>query len=319
MNITIRKEFPLDYNRISLINYLAFEKEFNSNYVSENGMIDSIRRNKLFSNELSFVAIHNNEIIGHIIYMPCSMIFNKKQILALSLGPVSVLPKYQGRKVGEQLIKESLKQIKSDDNYKVIHLFGHPNYYQRFGFVDSLIGESSTILFNLEAVNHKLKTRNIMEDDLEYLYSNYINIYGNVDLIQIFQKDLMSFVSHSPSIISEMIVNEESTRIGYIKYKIGESSTPLLLISDSKENYRKLIEYICEKNSLSQVQVPNHEDSVVNSYISDFEQKHVNTVYKEGMIYNISNNEDVNHYMEKALKTKKSGLIINLSELDLVL
>ncbi|PAT02248.1 hypothetical protein CI105_02580 [Candidatus Izimaplasma bacterium ZiA1] len=319
MNITIRKELPEDYSKISLVNYLAFEKEFNSNYVSENGMIDSIRRNKIFSNNLSYVALYKDEIIGHIIYLPCKMIFNKKPLLCLSLGPVSVLPQYQGLRVGDKLIRESLMNIKSLKKYIAVHLFGHPNYYQKFGFVDSLIGESSTVISDIVPLNTPLFTRNIIQDDLDYLHDNYKRLYGNVDLIQLFEKDLMSFVSHSPSIICEMVIDKDKNRIGYIKHKVGETDTPLLLISDTKDNYLKLVRYLCDKYDKSQVQVPNHEDSIIYSYLKDYHQKHINNVYKEGMIFNISNNVEVNHYIQKALKTKKSGLIINSSELDLVL
>ena len=58
---------------------------------------------------------------------------NDIQYPSLSLAPLSVLPVYQRKGVGKQLISEGLKQAKSMGFQSVIVL-GHPDYYPKFGF-----------------------------------------------------------------------------------------------------------------------------------------------------------------------------------------
>jgi putative acetyltransferase len=50
-----------------------------------------------------------------------------------ALGPVSVLPEYQGRGIGSALINQALRQIEELGASGCI-LTGDPNYYVRFGF-----------------------------------------------------------------------------------------------------------------------------------------------------------------------------------------
>ena len=61
------------------------------------------------------------------------IILNKKEINALALAPVSVLPKFQNRGIGTMLI-ENAHSIAKELNYELIVLLGHARYYPRFGY-----------------------------------------------------------------------------------------------------------------------------------------------------------------------------------------
>ena len=51
----------------------------------------------------------------------------------LTFGPISVLPQYQNKGIGGELIKHTVKLAK-EMGYKAIIIYGDPEYYKRFGF-----------------------------------------------------------------------------------------------------------------------------------------------------------------------------------------
>src|SRR5690554_1157082 len=52
---------------------------------------------------------------------------------SLALAPVSVIPDYQNRGIGSQLIHQSIKKSK-EMGFKSVIVLGHEKYYPRFGF-----------------------------------------------------------------------------------------------------------------------------------------------------------------------------------------
>lgn len=73
----------------------------------------------------------DGKIKGHIAYSP--MKDENGNIIGLALGPVGVLPSYQGEKIGSQLITEANKKA-YDKGYDTIFVLCDPKYYTRFGF-----------------------------------------------------------------------------------------------------------------------------------------------------------------------------------------
>ena len=51
----------------------------------------------------------------------------------LTFGPVSVLPKYQRQYIGSALIRRTIYNAR-ELGYRAVLIFGHENYYPRFGF-----------------------------------------------------------------------------------------------------------------------------------------------------------------------------------------
>jgi predicted N-acetyltransferase YhbS len=54
----------------------------------------------------------------------------------ICLGPISVLPEYQNKGIGSLLINKTIEKAK-ELNYKGIFLYGDPEYYSRFGFINA--------------------------------------------------------------------------------------------------------------------------------------------------------------------------------------
>ena len=80
---------------------------------------------------ISLVADVGKRIVGHIAFSPVTITDGSTNWY--SLGPVSVLPKYQRKGVGKSLVNEGLPLLKELGGQGCA-LVGDPNYYKRFGF-----------------------------------------------------------------------------------------------------------------------------------------------------------------------------------------
>jgi putative acetyltransferase len=76
----------------------------------------------------SFVAADGDDVVGHVVASRMTAPFR-----ALGLGPVAVIPAFQGRGVGSCLIKEVIFQARRE-RWDGIFVLGAPAYYIRFGF-----------------------------------------------------------------------------------------------------------------------------------------------------------------------------------------
>jgi len=96
-------------------------------------LIEKLRNSPDFNPELSLAAIKNRQIVGHVLFSVVKIKTDKKEIPALSLTPMSVLPEFQKQKIGSLLVKEGLKACKRC-GYDIVIVVGHSDYYPRFGF-----------------------------------------------------------------------------------------------------------------------------------------------------------------------------------------
>lgn len=135
-NITFRTEQKSDYRETENVLREAFWNQFAPGAM-EHYLLHTIRDDKDFLPELDIVAIHEGKIIANIDYMKSTIIADDdKKYTVLGLGPIGVLPEFQGQGVGGALIDYTKKLIlKMDYDYRALFLFGDPNYYSRHGFV----------------------------------------------------------------------------------------------------------------------------------------------------------------------------------------
>jgi putative acetyltransferase len=127
LKIIIRSEGPDDYPIIDLVNKQAFNRP------NEAELIRKLRQTREFVTELSLVAEQDEMVVGHILFYPAYIKSTDARHQVLSLGPMAVLPLYQRRGIGSELIMEGLTRAKSL-NYKSVIVLGHVHYYPRFGF-----------------------------------------------------------------------------------------------------------------------------------------------------------------------------------------
>ena len=97
----------------------------------EADLVDNLRREGAVLQ--SIVAEVTQRIVGHILFSRMSIETSTGLVSAAALAPVAVLPDYQRRGIGGQLIRYGLDLLRTQGEQVVIVL-GHPEYYSRFGF-----------------------------------------------------------------------------------------------------------------------------------------------------------------------------------------
>jgi putative acetyltransferase len=123
MESVIRPEQPEDRSHIFKIHESAFNQD------NESRLVDALRKGKTWIPELSLVAEINGKVAGHVLFSKISI----GRTPSLALAPVGVAPGYQGRGLGDRLIRAGLEKAREMGFGSVIVL-GHPEYYPRFGF-----------------------------------------------------------------------------------------------------------------------------------------------------------------------------------------
>lgn len=132
MNFQIRQENLTDYKAVFKLIKEAFEDEPFSDH-TEHLLVEKLRESKNFIPELSLVAEFNGQIVGHILLTKIKIVNKLNQWDSCALAPVSVLPEFQKRGIGDGLIQEAHKKAK-EIGFQSVVLAGHANYYPRFGY-----------------------------------------------------------------------------------------------------------------------------------------------------------------------------------------
>jgi predicted N-acetyltransferase YhbS len=86
------------------------------------------------------VAEVDGDIVGQIMYAKTKIIHNDAhEIPAVSFGPVSILPDFQGSGIGSQLITTTLSLVRQEfPDIRYVIIMGDDAYYRRFGFLPAV-------------------------------------------------------------------------------------------------------------------------------------------------------------------------------------
>ena len=120
----IRQERADDYNAVFQVVSEAFSHAEHSDG-NEQELVTLLRASSSFIPELSLVAVEDGKIVGHILFTEIS-IGNDTE---LALAPLSVLPAYQRRGIGQALIREG-HRIAKQLGYGYSVVLGSPAYYR---------------------------------------------------------------------------------------------------------------------------------------------------------------------------------------------
>jgi predicted N-acetyltransferase YhbS len=126
----IRHEQPADIDTITEITKVAFKNHPFSQQI-QHFIIRDLRASDALT--ISLVTEINGRVVGHIAFSPVTI--SDGTTNWYGLGPISVLPEFQGCKIGTTMVNNGLSILKSM-NGKGCALIGLPTYYYRFGFIN---------------------------------------------------------------------------------------------------------------------------------------------------------------------------------------
>ncbi len=124
---TIRPEQPSDHAAIEAVNRQAFGQD------AEAHLVAKLREADSHDPALSLVAVHDGEVVGHILFSPILIETDGGNVAAMALAPMAVLPDYQRQGIGSALVREGLEACRRA-GHRIVVVLGHADYYPRFGF-----------------------------------------------------------------------------------------------------------------------------------------------------------------------------------------
>ncbi len=124
--LVIRLETPEDSAAIRSVNEEAFGSSV------EADLVEKLRSRQKYT--LSLVATDGDKVIGHVLFSPVTIGSGNTSFRALGLGPMAILPSYQKKGAGSQLVRVGLQECRRL-GYEIVVVLGHAAYYPRFGFI----------------------------------------------------------------------------------------------------------------------------------------------------------------------------------------
>jgi putative acetyltransferase len=119
-----------EHSRIHAVHQRAFGRPDEAN------LVDALRTESVVL--ASLVAERGTEIVGHILFTRMWIDTTGGPMPAAALAPVAVLPEFQRRGIGAELVSRGLDLLRHDllsgKAERIVIVLGAPAYYGRFGF-----------------------------------------------------------------------------------------------------------------------------------------------------------------------------------------
>ena len=132
MTISVREETTSDAAAITEVIKRAYALIPFSNH-REHLMVNRLRASTAYLPKLSLVAEVAGEIVGHILLTKITIRDGERATSSLSLAPLSVVPEFQRRGVGEALLNAAHRRARQL-SFRSIVVVGIEGYYQKFGY-----------------------------------------------------------------------------------------------------------------------------------------------------------------------------------------
>lgn len=128
MAYLIRPETAADAPAIADVTRRAFHDHPHSNH-AEHRIVAALRRKGALA--ISLLAELDGQVVGHVAFSPVSV--SDASPAWYGLGPLSVLPAYRGRGIGQAMVRQGLESLRGLGAAGCVVL-GEAAYYRRFGF-----------------------------------------------------------------------------------------------------------------------------------------------------------------------------------------
>ncbi|WP_171016613.1 GNAT family N-acetyltransferase [Pseudalkalibacillus caeni] len=258
MNIIVRSETIDDYHQIAQIHAMAFS---NSSGMEEAALVSLHRNRRQHDPDLSLVAVHENQIIGHVLFHPRKVMVGGHGHKAVILAPIAVQPEYQNSGIGRKLIEEGLERAEMK-GYAFSILLGHPSYYPRFGYQTNMFGICGIKIM----LNESKEAANIVErkatcNDLGKLSDLWDQWFDDVDLAMYPGDDLTDWLSPDKKInCSVFEINNKFA--GYVRYEKDQPENVKMFLATDKHAAQEILKTLSMQiDNQNAIFLPVHPES----------------------------------------------------------
>lgn len=217
--------------------------------MGEVSLISVLRNRATFDSELSLIAEHNGDIIGHALFTPQKVRVKGETLNAVILGPVAVRPKFQKLGVGSKLIEEGHKRA-TQKGYHFSLLLGHSAYYPRFGYRTKMFGSSHIQIHvnDVPKVDRSITERRIQRSDIEELTLMWEKWFGDSSLAFFPGNALLDWISYGRGVQASAI-SVDGKLCGYVRYDLKNPKKMISFLADSPETVGAICSYMKTKIS----------------------------------------------------------------------
>ncbi len=127
----VRRERPGDVAAARAVQAAAFPTPEGADEPIEAVLLDQLREDDGWLEDLSLVAEVDGEVVGHVVCTRGTVGADRRP--ALGLGPIGVRPDHQGQGIGSALVHAVVAVAEARDE-TLVALLGSTEYYPRFGF-----------------------------------------------------------------------------------------------------------------------------------------------------------------------------------------
>ena len=125
--LEIRKATEADLEQVLHVEREAF------GHGKEADLVDELLADPTAKPLLSLLAVKGEQAVGHVLFTTVRLSGSEKNISAMILAPLAVVPEAHRQGVGSRLVQRGLELL-TQDGVELVFVLGHPTYYPRFGF-----------------------------------------------------------------------------------------------------------------------------------------------------------------------------------------
>lgn len=173
LDYKIRLEQEKDYREVENLTREAFWNVYRPGCL-EHYVLHQFRKSNDFVAELDFLLEKQQKIIAHVMYAKASIQCAQNNVPIVTFGPLSVLPKEQGKGYGSALVRYSLEKAK-ELGFKAVAITGNLNFYGKLGFE---LGKDKNVVYADDPEAEYFLVKELEEGFLEGIAGTYKDPQG---------------------------------------------------------------------------------------------------------------------------------------------
>ncbi len=273
MIITIRSEQVKDYHQIAEINMLAFSKPNETGNIgkAEMALVDMLRHGPDFDPDLALVAEVEGRVVGHALFYPYKVLLSGEEVQATSLHPLAVHPNFQKQGVGSKLMEEAHRRLE-EKGYALSFLYGHPEYYSRFGYLPNMFGLCQTEVErqHIVPITTAIEERQIELADVKQVIEMWLTWFDDVPFAIFPGTSYLDWVTHIDPIQTSVIIIDGELR-GYLRYHPEKSDAVRFFLAKDEAATGLLLSYLNQKfeeQDIDTLFLPVHPEAAATKWMS---------------------------------------------------